>query len=255
MDSEAWWATVHGLQRVRHEWVPNMSSRDDLRYTEECAQVICKYFRLQPLGVSVSEAVLESILHGNWGATVFTYLDLKDKVLLAIFQVIWNFKKCNLCHRICYPIIHSWFESLLFLKVLFKNVLPEVFEPVREMRGVLVQASQQKDQGDGWSVRHLQKEVELLTASALHLSPQCLEWSFHHAGCSDRNDVCLRAPHAKSVFFKFDWGSESPQKGLWKHVYLGSTLRVSDSVVLGWGLRIQGSSSSQVNPTLRTNTP
>ena len=63
----------------------------------------------------------------------------------------WLLKKCNVCHRICYPIIHSWFESLFFLKVLFKNVFPEVFEPVREMHGVLVQASQQKDQGDGWS--------------------------------------------------------------------------------------------------------
>lgn len=128
-----------------------MSSRDDLRYTGECAQVICLQFRLQPLSVLVSEAVLESILHGDWGATVLIYLDLKGKVLSAIFQVIWNFKKCTVCHRICYAIIHSWFESLFFLKVLFKNVFPEVFEPVREMHGVLVQASQQKDQGDGWS--------------------------------------------------------------------------------------------------------
>ena len=92
-------------------------------------------------------------VHPPWklGGNVLTYLDLKGKVLLAIFQVNWNFKKCNVCHRNCYPIIHSWFESLFFLKVLFKNVFPEVFEPVREMHGVLVQASQQKDQGDGWS--------------------------------------------------------------------------------------------------------
>ena len=64
-----------------------MTSRDDLRYTGGWAQVICIYFRLQPLSILVSERVLESILHGDWGATVLTYLDLKGKVLLAIFQV------------------------------------------------------------------------------------------------------------------------------------------------------------------------
>lgn len=42
----------------------------------------------QPLSDLVPEAVLESILHGDCGATVLIYLDLKGKVLSAIFQVI-----------------------------------------------------------------------------------------------------------------------------------------------------------------------
>lgn len=58
---------------------------------------------------------------------------LKAKYFQPSSRSSENFKKCTVCHRICYAIIHSWFESLFFLKVLFKNVFPEVFEPGREM--------------------------------------------------------------------------------------------------------------------------
>lgn len=152
-----------------------MSSRDDLRYTEGNVRKLYAYSSdFQPL---VIWCLSGPGVHPPWdcGATVLIYLDLKGKVLSAIFQRSSETLK-NVLFVIEFVMpLYIRDLSLCFLKVLFKNVFPEVFEPVREMHGVLVQAVSRKIREMGEAVCHLQKEVELLTASTLHLLSQCLE--------------------------------------------------------------------------------